>query len=272
MSYIDSLRAAVTIDAIKTDLLRTAYDNEGSFLHRLDPRMLLVWYVVFLFVPWLFFDNRILFALFLFVTILALLSRVSVYLIGLMAFTVVTTLASYAIVTAFTGDPIAAIRALIPYTFKVTIITVSSLAVFSSMSPKTLARGLLSLGVPRQFTFVIAYGYRMLPVLFQEYLDLVNSLRLRNAVPDSPGRFRWRYYLYLLKLSMIAFYPMIFNVAKRSRVTVEAMEARGFSNSLNSEASRRIQLEGLKLRWLDVAFFVGSLLYVAAVALIFTML
>lgn len=140
------------------------------------------------------------------------------------------------------------------------------------MSPKKLARGLLSLGVPRQFTFLIAYGYRMLPVLFQEYLDLVNSMRLRNALADSAGRFRWRYYLYLLKLSMIAFYPMIFNVAKRSRVTVEAMEARGFSNSLDSEASRRIQLGDLKIRRLDVAFFVGSLIYVAGVASTFAQL
>lgn len=268
MSYLDSVRDTTSIDAIKTDLLRTAYDNEGSFLHRLDPRVLLVWYVVFLFVPWLFYDSLVLFALFIFVSALAVLSRVSVYLVGLMAFSVVTSLASYAVVTAFTGDPVAAMRALLPFTFKLTIISISSLAVFSSMSPKTLARGLLSLGVPRQFTFVIAYGYRMLPVLFQEYHDLVNSLRLRSAAPAEPGWFRWRYYAYLLKLSMRAFYPMIFNVAKRSRVTVEAMEARGFSSSLESEASRRLQLEGLRVRWYDVAFFGGSLAYVAAIATI----
>jgi energy-coupling factor transport system permease protein len=268
MSYIDGLRSATSVDAIKTDLLRTAYDNEGSFLHRLDPRVLLVWYVVFLFVPWLFYDVAVLLALFAFVSALAVLSRVSVYLVGLMAFSVATSLASYAVVTAFTGDPIAAMRALLPFTFKLTIISVSSLAVFSSMSPKTLARGLLSLGVPRQFTFVIAYGYRMLPVLFQEYHDLVNSLRLRSSAPESPGLFRWRHYRYLLVLSMKAFYPMIFNVAKRSRVTVEAMEARGFSGSLNSDASREIQLEDLQLRWPDVVFFGGSLAYVVTVALV----
>jgi energy-coupling factor transport system permease protein len=221
-----------------------------------------------LFVPWLFYDIRVLFALFLPITVLAILSRVSIYLVGLMAFSVVTSLASYAVVTAFTGDPIAAMRALLPFTFKLTIISVSSLAVFSSMSPKTLARGLLSLGVPRQFTFVIAYGYRMLPVLFEEYHDLVNSLRLRSAAPESPGRFRWRHYLYLLKLSMRAFYPMIFNVAKRSRVTVEAMEARGFSGSLDSGASRELQLEGMRVRWYDVSFFLGSLVYVAFAAMV----
>lgn len=266
MSYLDSIRGGTSVDAIKTDLLRTAYDNEGSFLHRLDPRVLLLWYVAFLFVPWLFYDTRVLLALFCFVSALAVLSRVSAYLIALMAFSVATSLGSYAIVTAFTGDPVAAMRALVPFTLKLTIVSISSLAVFSSMSPKALARGLLSLGVPRQFTFVIAYGYRMLPVLFQEYHDLVNSLRLRSAAPASPGRFRWRHYRYLLVLSMKAFYPMIFNVAKRSRLTVEAMEARGFSGSLASDASRELQLDDVSVGRYDVAFLVGSLAYVAVVA------
>lgn len=266
MTSLDGLREATSVDAIKTDLLRTAYENEGSFLHRLDPRVLLLWYVVFLFVPWLFYDNAILVALLAFVSAIALASRVSVYLVVLMAFSVGTSLASYAVVTAFTGDPIAAVRTLIPFTLKLTIISVSSLAVFSSMSPKTLAQGLLSLGVPRQFTFLIAYGYRMLPVLFQEYHDLVNSFRLRSAAPDSPGRLRWRQYLYLLRLSMRAFYPMIFNVAKRSRVTVEAMEARGFSHSLTNETSRELRLADLRIRRLDVAFFVGSLALVGILA------
>jgi len=268
MTYLDSVRDAASVDAVKTDLLRTAYENDGSVLHRLDPRVLLLWYGVFLFVPWLFYDLGVLLALLAFVSALAFVSRVSVYLVGLMAFSVCTSLASYVVVTAFTGDPVAAMRALLPFTLKLTIISVSSLAVFSSMSPKTLARGLLSLGVPRQFTFVIAYGYRMLPVLFQEYHDLVNSFRLRSAAPDSPGRFKWRHYAYLLKLSMKAFYPMIFNVAKRSRVTVEAMEARGFSRSLESEKSRELQLEELEVRWFDVTFFVGSLALVAVIAIL----
>ncbi|MHC3381603.1 energy-coupling factor transporter transmembrane component T family protein [Haloarcula sp. H-GB5] len=267
MTTLDALRDATSVETIKADLLRTAYENEGSFLHRLDPRVLLLWYVVFLFVPWLFYDTTVLLGLLAFVSVLAVLSRVSLFLVGLMAFTVATTLGSYAVVTVFTGDPVAAIRALIPYTLKLTIISVSSLAVFSSMGPKTLSQGLRSLGIPRQFTFLITYGYRMLPVLFQEYHDLVNSFRLRSTAPDSPGRFRWRHYAYLLKLSVRAFYPMIFNVAKRSRVTVEAMEARGFSHSLANEASTELRLADMQIRPMDVGFFAGSLFVVAALAL-----
>ncbi|WP_135303317.1 energy-coupling factor transporter transmembrane component T family protein [Haloarcula amylovorans] len=266
MTSLDGLRDATSVEGIKNDLLKTAYENEGSFLHRLDPRVLLLWYVIFLFVPWLFYDTTVLLGLLAFVSVLAVASRVSLFLVALMAFTVASTLASYAVVTAFTGDPMAAIRALIPFTLKLTIISVSSLAVFSSMGPKTLARGLRSLGVPRQFTFLITYGYRMLPVLFEEYHDLVNAYRLRSSAPSSPGRFRWRHYAYLLKISMRAFYPMIFNVAKRSRVTVEAMETRGFSHSLHDQASKELQLADLQVRPLDVGFFAGSLGIVALLA------
>lgn len=268
MSYVDDLRDGFSVDAVRVDLLKTAYENEGSFLHGLDPRILLVWYVLYLFIPWLFYDMAVLSALLLFVAVLAYLSRVSVFLVGLMAFSVLTSLLSYVVVTAFTGDPVAAFAALLPFTMKLTIISVASLAVFSSMSPRTLAQGLLSLRVPRQFTFAITYGYRMLPVLFQEYHELVHAHRLRSAAPASPGRFRWRHYLYLMKLSMKAFYPMIFNVAKRSRVTVEAMETRGFTHSLGSAESRELQLEGMAIRWPDVAFLTGSLAYVVAVAMV----
>jgi len=266
MAALDNLREATSVAAIKSDLLRTAYENEGSFLHKLDPRVLLLWYVVFLFVPWLFYDVTVLLGLLAFVSALAMLSRVSLFLVGLMTVTVATTLGSYAVVTVFTGDPVAAVRALIPFTLKLTIISVSSLAVFSSMGPKSLSQGLRSLGIPRQFTFLITYGYRMLPVLFEEYHDLVNSFRLRSAAPSNPGWFRWRHYAYLLKLSMRAFYPMIFNVAKRSRVTVEAMEARGFSHSLQSDASTDLRLADMEIRPLDIGFFAGSLVLVAVVA------
>ncbi|WP_126663849.1 energy-coupling factor transporter transmembrane component T family protein [Haloterrigena salifodinae] len=268
MTYLDSLREGTSIDSIKTDLLRTAYDNDAAFLNRIDPRVLFAWYAVFLVVPWLFFDLMILSGLLAFVSIIAAVSRVSKFLIATLAFGTVTNLALYAVIAGLLGDGAGAVVALLPYTFKLTIISVASLAVFSSMSPKDISRGLLSLGVPRQFTFVIAYGYRMLPVLLQEYHDVVNSLRLRSCAPESPGFWRCRHYLYLLRLSVRAFYPMIFNVAKRSRVTVEAMESRGFSQSLQGSASRELQLEELRVRPFDVAFLVGSLAVVVAIAVL----
>lgn len=156
------------------------------------------------------------------------------------------------------GDFVTTVVALHPYTMKLTIVSVTSIAVFSGMSPKNISRVFMSVGVPRQFTFAISYGYRMLPVLVEEYHELVNVHRLRSSGPDSPGRLRWRHYCYLVRLSIRAFYPMIFDVAKRSRVTVEALETRGFSRSLHDDRSRELQLGELRVQRFDVLFVIGS--------------
>lgn len=265
MSYVGEIRDALSVDALKSDLLRTAYDNEGTVFDRLDPRVLLAWYAAFVFLPWFFYDLRVLGGLLAFVSLLAVVSRVSKYLVGLMAFGVVTNLLLYAFVTTlFGGTFFGTVRALLPYTTKLTIVSVVSIAVFSGMGPKNISRAFTSVGVPRQFTFAITYGYRMLPILVEEYHDLVNVYRLRSSAPDASGLFRWRYYRYLVTISVKAFYPMIFSVAKRSRVTVEALEARGFSHSLGDASSRELQLGDLAVQRIDVYFVTGSAVVVAA--------
>lgn len=276
MGYLDSLRN-ITIADIKIDLMKTAYDNDGALLNKFDPRIVIIWSAIFVIVPWFFYEAKPLFALLVASLLLAYLSQTSIYLLALLLFGSVSNIGFIVVLSSLiywwqggTGGLQGAIVdnsvALLPFTMKLTVISVVSLAAFSAMSPKKLAKGMLSLGVPRPFTFAIAYGYRMMPVLLEEYIDLVNSLRLRNKAPENHGLLRWRYYLYLLKLAIKAFYPMTFNVAKRSRVTVEAMETKGFSHSLGNEASRELRLGDLEILPRDVTFMLTSLLFVVVVA------
>jgi energy-coupling factor transport system permease protein len=315
MKYISSL-TDISIADIKVDLMRTAYDNDRALLNTFDPRVVLLWSVLFMIVPWLFYDPLPLAILLAAAFVLAALSQVSKYLLALLLVGQVTNIGFFVVVVPVVGgvmrafdylgdnagrlldgvvaaDPgvvleagsivltaagrgihtattsqevgIDAVGAVIPFFLKLTIISVISLAVFSAMSPRKLSKGMLRLGVPRQLTFAIAYGYRMMPLLVEEYHGLVNSFRLRSKVPENPGLLRWRYYYYLLKLSVKAFYPLIFNVAKRARVTVEAMETRGFSRSLGDPESRALRTGGMMIRTRDVSFVFGSLLFVAAV-------
>jgi energy-coupling factor transport system permease protein len=315
MNYLSSL-TDISVADIKVDLMRTAYDNDRALLNKFDPRVVLLWTVLFMIIPWLFYDPLPLAVLLGAAFVLAALSQVSKYLLALLLFGQVTNIGFFIVLVPLVGgairafgylgdnagrvvtgiaqgDPgavleagslvamaaargvhtattsqevgIDAVGAVIPFFLKLTIISVISLAVFSAMSPRKLSRGMLRLGVPRQLTFAIAYGYRMMPLLVEEYHDLVNSFRLRSKVPEDPGFLRWRYYYYLLRLSIKAFYPLIFNVAKRARVTVEAMETRGFSRSLGDPESRALRTEGMMIRTRDVSFVFGSLLFVAAV-------
>ncbi|ELZ29156.1 cobalt ABC transporter permease [Halosimplex carlsbadense 2-9-1] len=315
MKYVDAI-TDLSIADIKIDLMRTAYDNDRALLNSFDPRVVLVWTVLFMIVPWLFYDPLPLAILLAAAFVLAALSQVSKYLLALLLFGQVTNVGFFVVMVPAMGgaiqavgylrdntdrvteaiatlDPavfgeiwsivagaaargvdtaltsqevgIDAVGAVVPFFLKLTIISVISLAVFSAMSPQKLAKGMLRLGVPRQLPFAIAYGYRMMPLLVEEYHALVNSFRLRSEVPEKTGFLKWRYFYYLLKLSVKAFYPLIFNVAKRSRVTVEAMETKGFSRSLGDENSRALRTEGMMVRTRDVSFVFGSLFFVAAV-------
>jgi len=314
MSYLGAL-SDISVADLKVDLMRTAYDNEDALLNTFDPRVVLLWTVLFMVVPWLFYDALPLAAMLAAAFVLAALSQVSKYLLALLLFGQVTNVGFFVVVvplmggvveaggylganasrlgdgaaalepgvlaeaagivataagrgasTALTSQEVGidAVGAVVPFFLKLTIISVVSLAVFSAMSPRKISKGMLRLGVPRQLTFAIAYGYRMMPLLVEEYHALINSFRLRSEVPEEKGVLRWRYYYYLLKLSVKAFYPLIFNVAKRARVTVEAMETKGFSRSLGDPASRDLRTEGMRVRPRDVSFVFGSLLFVAA--------
>lgn len=315
MKYVDAF-TDISVADVKVDLMRTAYDNDRALLNTFDPRVVLLWTVLFMIIPWLFYDTLPLVILLAAAFALAALSQVSKYLLVLLLFGQVTNIGFFVVLVPLIGGSIRAagylgddagrvveavsagdvgvfaetgaivatavgrgvhtattsqevgidaVGALVPFFLKLTIISVISLAVFSAMSPRKLSRGMLRLGVPRQLTFAIAYGYRMMPLLVEEYHALINSFRLRSEVPDERGLLRWRYFYYLLKLSVKAFYPLIFNVAKRARVTVEAMETKGFSYSLGDERSRALRTEGMMIRTRDVSFVFGSLLFVAAV-------
>ena len=314
MKYVDAF-TDISVADIKIDLMRTAYDNDRALLNTFDPRVVLLWTVLFMVIPWLFYDPLPLAIMLAAAFGLAALSQVSKYLLALLLFGQVTNIGFFIVMVPLvggviralgylgdnsgrvveaisTGDPgvfadiativtsavaegihtattsqevgIDAVGAVIPFFLKLTIISVISLAVFSAMSPQKLSKGMLRLGVPRQLTFAIAYGYRMMPLLVEEYHALINSFRLRSKVPEKKGVLKWRYFYYLLKLSIKAFYPLIFNVAKRSRVTVEAMETKGFSHSLGNPESRALRTEGMMVRTRDVSFVFGSLLFVAA--------
>ncbi|MFC7140679.1 energy-coupling factor transporter transmembrane component T family protein [Halosimplex aquaticum] len=248
--------------------MRIAHADDDAFLNTLDPRVLLGWYVAFALLPWMFYDTLVLGSLFAFMAVLVVVSRVNRFLLAVLAFGMVSNLAFFgAFVWLTGGDARGAVLSLVPYNLKMASISLASVAVFTTMSPSRLSKALLSFGVPRRFTFSLAYGYRMLPVLLEEYRDIVHAIRLRSKGPSSDGLLRWRHWAHLLKIGVRAFYPLIFDVAKRSRVTVEAMETRGFSQSLADPDSRRLRLDELGTTTRDWAFlalsavFVGSLFW-----------
>ena len=66
-----------SMDFLRNQVLKNAYGNDDTVIARLDPRILLVWYLFFAVVPW--FSDHLVFlaASFLLVAVTTILARVA---------------------------------------------------------------------------------------------------------------------------------------------------------------------------------------------------
>ncbi|MBW7475798.1 energy-coupling factor transporter transmembrane protein EcfT [Paenibacillus oenotherae] len=258
-----SIWEKLSVERIKIELLRTAYGQSRTFLSRFDPRMLIGWYSFFAIAPWFIHNKTVLIGMLLAIAVLTYTSKPSVLVFIVLAFGLVTDTAYMLIVALAFGGGLPAALALSTLTLKLLVIALASIAVFSSMDPEKLSDALLSLGMPAQFSFGVAYGYRMLPILIEEYNNLLYSYRLRGRTPLRKGLLGWRSLVYMGKISILAFYPLILNTAKRTRTTVEALEVKGFTYAVKDPKVKRIKLAYLKILPRDYAFLAISAIYVA---------
>lgn len=265
MKLFKNLLDKLSVERLKIALMKTAYGNQNTFLAKLDPRALIVWYLMFAILPWFFFNKIILFGLLLFMIIMAIVAKVSRLIIFLLTMSTVAELGSVFIVTFFFSGGLEGFTSLLTVTLKLLIIAVASIAVFTSIDPEEFSEALLSFGISERYSFGVSYGYRVLPLLFEEYNDIFNSFRLRGKTPANKGFLGWRYIFYLIKIIILGFYPMILNLAKRTRTTVEALEVKGFTNSLGNKKVKKLKLAEMQIGLKEVLFMICSILVVVVI-------
>ena len=262
MEINEKILSKLSVETIKQGLMKTAFGAKETCISRLDPRILMVWYLIFAISPWFLFDKAALLAMFGFVAVVAVLSRINGFIVFMLCFGIVSELVCYALVSYFIGGGMQAFLSLIVLTLKLIIVSLSSVAIFNSMDPERLSDAMLSFGMPGQIAFGISYGYRMMPAIIEQYNNLVNSFRLRSKPPEKNGFLYLRKIGYMIRMIVYAFYPLMFNMAKHTRTTAETLEVRGFSYALYSREVRRRKLSYLRIRPKDVLFLSGSVLYV----------
>ena len=251
----DNLLDKFSMDFLRSQVLKNAYGNDDTVIAALDPRILLVWYLFFGLVPWFLNDIPLLLGCFTLVMATTVLARVA----GLVMF-------------LFGGDA-SAIAPLLVLTLKVATISLASVTVFSGLDPDRLSNGLLWYGCPERLSFSISYSYRMLPMLMEEFQNVLLSYRLRGNPPAHDTLVgKVRYLIYQVKVIMHAFYPLMLNTAKRSRTTVEALELRGYRYAASSKAVKKIKLASLKVTYNDLLFLAVSFLWMTAALLASTLL
>lgn len=254
----------VSIDFLRNQVLRNAYGNDDTPIAKLDPRVLIVWYLFFGLVPWFLSDVTVLLGLFLFCAVTTRLARVAPLVLFVFALGVFSQTGYLFIVALFFGGSVETLVPLLVLTLKVTTCSLASITVFSGLDPDRLSNGLLWFGCPERLSFSISFAYRILPIMFEELQNILFSFRLRGQAPAHEtlmGKIRW--IIYQVKTIVQSFYPLMLNMAKRSRTTVEALELKGYRYASSNMDVLKIKLSSLAIGRNDLIFAAVSIAWAA---------
>jgi energy-coupling factor transport system permease protein len=255
-----------SIDFLRNQVLKNAYGNDDTKVSKLDPRTLIIWYMFFGIIPWFLNNLFILSSLFIFVVITTKISKIAPLVIFLFCLGIFSQTGYLLIVSIFFGGDTSNIIPILILTLKTSIVSLASITVFSGLDPDKLADGLLYFKIPDQFSFSLSFAYRILPLIMEEFQNILTSYRLRGIVPDKKGFIgKIKYIIYQIKIIILSFYPLILNAAKRSRTTVEALELKGYNYSLKNNSIKKLKLEKLKFTKLDIIFAIVSIIYLCII-------
>ncbi|MDO5416240.1 MAG: energy-coupling factor transporter transmembrane component T [Lachnospiraceae bacterium] len=269
----ESILDKFSMDFLRNQVLKNAYGNDDTVIAVRDPRILLAWYLFFGLVPWFAHDTVFLLGCFVLVMITTVLAQVAGLVLFLFGLGVFSQTGVLLFTTFLFGGDASAIAPLLTLTLKVATVSLASVTVFSGLDPDRLSNGLMWYGCPERLSFSISYAYRMLPMLMEEFQNVLLSYRLRGNPPahdNFTGKIK--YLIYQVKIVIHAFYPLMLNTAKRSRTTVEALEIKGYRYAAVSRDVRRMKLASLKIGYDDLLFAAVSFLWVAVTVLISSMI
>jgi len=243
----------LSIEWIKLELIRTAYATRGGLFSKMDPRAVLAWYLILAIAPWFTHNLTVLSVFFILGVISVALAKVGPLILGLFVFGLLTETIYIFIAALFFGGDLTTIVALTELTLKLGTISMASMAAFVSLDPEKLSDALLALRAPTLLAFAVSYGYRMLPILVEEFNTVFDNYRLRSAPPEKPGFLGYHTVVHWATMTIRSFYPIFLNTAQSVRTTVEALETRGFTYATVDNRGRDIRLAYLKIRGLDIA-------------------
>ena len=254
----------LSLDFLRNQVLKNAYGNNDTVIARLDPRILLAWYLVLGIVPWFVQDLWFLMGCFLLVLVTTKLARVAGLVLLLFGVGVFSQTGYLFVVSLFFGGDSSTIAPLLVLTLKVATCSLASITVFSGLDPDRLSNGLMWYGCPERLSFSISYAYRILPMLMEEFQNILLSFRMRGNPPlHETFRGKIRYLFYQVKMIMQAFYPLMLNTAKRSRTTVEALEIKGYRYAAVNKTVKKIKLATLRVTYNDLLFLAVSFLWIS---------
>ena len=256
----------LSMDFLRNQVLKNAYGNDDTFIAKRDPRILLVWYVFFALAPWFVDDLPFLLGCFVLVAVTTVMAKVAPLVLVLFCLGVFSQTGYLFVVSLLFGGNAQTVVPLLVLTLKVASVSLASITVFSGLDPDRLSNGLMWFRCPEKLSFSISYAYRMLPMLMEEFQNVLLSYRLRGNAPEHDTLAgKVRYLIYQIQVIIHSFYPLMLNTAKRSRTTVEALEIKGYRYAAVNKEVKKMKLATLKVTYDDLLFLAVSFLWTAVV-------
>ena len=256
----------LSMDFLRNQVLKNAYGNDDTFIAKRDPRILLVWYVFFALAPWFVDDLPFLLGCFVLVAVTTVMAKVAPLVLVLFCLGVFSQTGYLFVVSLIFGGNAQTVVPLLVLTLKVASVSLASITVFSGLDPDRLSNGLMWFGCPEKLSFSISYAYRMLPMLMEEFQNVLLSYRLRGNAPEHDTLAgKVRYLIYQIQVIIHSFYPLMLNTAKRSRTTVEALEIKGYRYAAVNKEVKKMKLATLKVTYDDLVFLAVSFRWMAVV-------
>ena len=165
----------LSMDFLRNQVLKNAYGNDDTFIAKRDPRILLVWYVFFALAPWFVDDLPFLLGCFVLVAVTTVMAKVAPLVLVLFCLGVFSQTGYLFVVSLLFGGNAETILPLLILTLKVATVSLASITVFSGLDPDRLSNGLMWYGCPEKLSFSISYAYRMLPMLMEEFQNVLLS-------------------------------------------------------------------------------------------------
>lgn len=253
----------LSVEWVKLELIRTAYATRGGLFAAMDPRAVVAWYALLAVVPWFTHNITVLAGLALIGVVSVFLARVGPLIFGLFVLGIGMEVVYMSATAWLFGGNLETVIALAALNLKLSVVALASMAAFVSLDPEKLSDALLAFRAPQMLAFGVSYGYRMLPILIEEFSTVFEGYRLRTAPPAQKGILGWRVGVQWAQLAVLSFYPIFLNTAKSVRTTVEALETRGFTHAASNADGRRIRMAKLRIRAIDVIVIVVTILAVA---------
>ena len=248
-----------------------------SLIHRLDPRTKIIISVLFIVSVFLASTPLAFIALILFLGITVAISKISFKVILKGIKPIIIVLIFTAIINMFmtkgTGDPLVSfwvieiyregiIRALFMALRVVVLILGTSVLLTYTTSPISLTDGIESLLFPLKlikvpvhlFAMMMTIALRFIPTLVEETEKIMNAQKSRGADFSSGGLVK------RAKALIPIIIPLFVSSFKRAEELATAMECRCYRGDKN-----RTKLVKLSYKWRDLVFFVGALVFLAAI-------